>query len=185
VRRNYFRRGGRFIADARPYSTPLDRNAKAKLLFAAEALERSTKPKGGRRGVLGYTAVAVLKALVLGFLRRGDGLCCPSVAAICERTGLSRSAVFEGLARLEAAGVVRRVRRLARRVINFGGLARLTTTQATNLYSFAGPSPTACLLPTTKPRKSAPARLIAALVKSLSPRAESAERPGTILSSFQ
>jgi hypothetical protein len=161
----------------------MDRNAKAKLLFAAEALERSTKPRGGRRGVLGYVGLTTLKAL-MRCMNRQTGLCCPSIKAIQEATGLSRSAIFEALARLEAAGIVKRVRRLTRRVINFGGLARLATTQATNLYSFSDPHPTAHLLPTRKPSRRAPARLIAALVKSFSPRAESAERSGSIFKVF-
>jgi DNA-binding MarR family transcriptional regulator len=69
----------------------------------------------------------VLKALLLGFQNRQSGLCCPSVAAIREKTGLSRSAIFEALNRLEAAGIVSRARRLVRRMVDFGGIARLTT----------------------------------------------------------
>jgi DNA-binding MarR family transcriptional regulator len=183
--RNHFRRGARFIADARAHCRPLDRNERARILALAEALERRTKPLGGRNGVLGCVGLAVLKALVCGFLRRSDGLCCPSVAAIQEKTGLARSTIFEALNRLEAAGIVSRARRLVRRLVDFGGLARLTTVQTSNLYAFFEPSPGAHLLPTRKPRRSAPARLIAALVRSLSPRAESAERPGTILRGFQ
>ena len=173
-----YRKDSAFIADARQHCRPLDRNERARILFQAEALERRTKPKGGRNGCLGYTGIATLKALVCGFLRRADGLCCPSVKAIQEATGLSRSAIFEALNRLEAAGIVRRARRLVRRLVNFGGLVRLTTVQATSLYAFSEPSPTAHLLPTRKPRRSAPARLIAALARSLSIRAESAGRPG-------
>jgi DNA-binding MarR family transcriptional regulator len=173
-----YRRGASFIRDPRQHCRALDRNERARILTLAESLERRTKPAGGRNGVLGYVGLYVLKALLCGFLRRSDGLCCPSVRAIQEATGLSRSAIFEALNRLEAAGIVQRVRRLVRRVIDFGGLARLTTVQTSNLYAFADPSPTAHLLPTRKPRRSAPARLIAALARSLSFRTESAERPG-------
>jgi DNA-binding MarR family transcriptional regulator len=183
--RNRFRRGARFIADPRQHCRPLDRNERARILTLAEQLERKTKPEGGRCGVLGLTGLAVLRALVCGFLRRSDGLCCPSVAAIQEKTGLARSTIFEALNRLEAAGIVTRVRRLARRIVDFGGLSRLTTVQTSNLYAFAEPGPTAHLLPTRKPRRSAPARLIAALVRSLSPKAESGERPGNPLRGFQ
>lgn len=183
--RNHFRRGARFIADARQHCRLLDRNERARILHLAEALERRTKPAGGRNGVLGYVGLAVLKALVCGFLRRADGLCCPSVAAIKEKTGLSRSAIFEALNRLEAVGIVQRVRRLVRRMIDFGGLARLSTVQSSNLYAFSEPHPTAHLLPTRKTRRSAPARLIANLARLLSPRAESAERPGNHQRGFQ
>jgi hypothetical protein len=48
---------------------------------------------------------------------------------------------FRGpLNRLEAAGIIKRVRRLARRVVDFGSLVRLTTVQTTSLYSFSDPS---------------------------------------------
>ena len=131
--RNRFRHGARFIADARQHCTPLDRNERARILCLAESLERATKPAGGRNGVLGYIGLTVLRTLILGFQRVSDGLCCPSVAAIQEKTGLSRSAIFEALNRLEAAGLICRVRRLVRRIISFGGLARLSTVQTSNL----------------------------------------------------
>ena len=176
--RNRFRRGAQFIADARQHCWPLDRNERARILYLAEALERQTKPAGGRNGVLGYVGLTVLRGLVFGFMRRADGLCCPSVKAIQEHTGLSRSAIFEALNKLEAAGIVKRVRRLVRRVIDFDGLSRLTTVQASNLYSFFEPSPQAHLLPVRKPVRSAAGRLLATLTRSLSFRAESALRPG-------
>ena len=104
--RNRFRRGARFIADPRQHSRPLDRNERARILTLAEQLERRTKPEGGRCGVLGLTGLAVLRALVCGFLRRSDGLCCPSVSAIRGKTGLSRSVIFEALNKLETAGII-------------------------------------------------------------------------------
>jgi DNA-binding transcriptional ArsR family regulator len=183
--RNHFRRGARFIADARQHCRPLDRNERARILYLAEQLERSTKPAGGRNGVLGHVGVVVLKALVCGFLRRSDGMCCPSVKALQEATGLARSTIFEALNRLEAAGIIQRVRRLARRVINFGGLARLATVQASNLYAFSEPSPTAHLLPVKRRIRNDAARLVAKLAKAFSFRAGSAERPGNHLRGFQ
>ena len=163
-----YRRNARFIADPRKYSRPLDRNERARILYLAEALDKRSKRPGARCGVLGLTGLAVLRSLVFGFLRRSDGLCCPSVRAIEEATGLSRSAIFEALNRLQAAGIVRRVRRLCRRVVDFGGLARLTTVQSSNLYSFAEPSPTAHLLSTRKPRPNRIVKLLASLAGSLS-----------------
>ena len=183
--RNRFRCGARFIADPRQHCRPLDRNERARILFMAEALERQTKPAGGRNGCLGYVGLTVLRALVLGFQRASDGLCCPSVAAIQEKTGLSRSAIFEALNRLEAAGIVRRVRRLLRRMVNFGGLVRLTTVQTSNLYSFSEPSPTAHLLPIKRRIRNDAARLVAKLAKVFSFGTESAERSGTTSRGFQ
>ena len=184
--RNHFRRGGRFIADARQHCRPLDRNERARIMFEAKALDRRTKPTGGRNGVLGLTTgLDVLESLLCGFQNRVSGLCCPSIAAIQKATGLSRSAIFEALNRLEAAGILKRVQRLARRVINFGGIARLSTVQSSNLYSFFVPSPLAHLLPVRSRRRNPVARLVSALAKSFSFRAESAERTVTNLRGFQ
>ena len=41
----------RFIADARQHCRPLDRNQRARILFEAKALDRRTKPTGGRNGL--------------------------------------------------------------------------------------------------------------------------------------
>jgi DNA-binding Lrp family transcriptional regulator len=153
-------------------------------MFQAEALERRTKPVRGRNGVLGYVGLAVLKALVCGFQRASDGMCCPSVKAIQEKTGLSRSAIFEALNRLEAAGIVKRVRRLVRRLVDFGGLARLTTVQTSNLYAFFEPGPAAHLLPVKRRIRNDAARLVAKLAKTFSIGTESAERPGNQLKGF-
>jgi DNA-binding MarR family transcriptional regulator len=179
--RNHFRRGARFIADARQYCRPLDRNERARILCLAEALERRTKAPGARNGLLGLTGLAVLRALVFGFLRRADGLCCPSVKAIQEKTGLARSTIFEALNRLEAAGIITRARRLVRRLVDFGGLVRLTTVQTSNLYAFFEPSPTAHLLPIKRRIRNDAARLVARLAKAFSVRAESSERTGNQL----
>ena len=177
--RNHFRRGARFIADARQHCRPLDRNERARVLYLAEALERATRPKGGRNGVVSQPGLRVLRCLVLGFQRASDGLCCPSIEAIQKATGLARSTVCEALARLEQCGIIKRVRRLVRRIIDFGGLSRLSTVQSSNLYSFAEPHPTAHLLPTRKAKRSVAARLLSNLAAALSFGAESAFRPVT------
>jgi hypothetical protein len=86
---------------------------------------------------------------------------------------------------LEAAGIVKRVRRLARRVIDFCGTARLSTVQSTNLYAFAEPSPTAHLLPVKRRIRNDAAHLVAKLAKAFSFRTGSAERPVTNSRGFQ
>jgi hypothetical protein len=89
------------------------------------------------------------------------------------------------LNRLEAAGIVQRVRRLVRRVVDFGGPVRLTTVQTSNLYAFAEPGPTAHLLPIKRRIRNDAARLVAKLARLLSPRTESAARPENHLRGFQ
>jgi len=82
-----------------------------------------------------------------------------------------------------AAGIVTRVRRLVHRVVDFGGLVRLTTVQTSNLYAFAEPSPQAHLLPIKRRVRNDAARLVAKLAKAFS-RAGSAERPANHLRRF-
>jgi hypothetical protein len=142
-----FRHTAVFCSDWRPHSRILDRNERAKVLFLAEALERRTKPEGRRNGQLGYVGLAVLRALMFGFLNHKTGLCCPGYAAMQAKTGLCRASIANGLARLERTGIVQIVRRLVRqrvdRVSPVTGLPEtyVGTTQATNLYSLHPPGP--------------------------------------------
>jgi hypothetical protein len=149
--RNHFRRGARFIADARAYSRPLDRNERARILHLAEALERRTKPAGGRNGVLGYVGLAVLRALVLRFQRARDGMCCPSYTELQAVTGLCRASIARALKRLEAAGILRITRRLVRELVDGGGFPLTVTRQASNLYAVHEPAAGADRLPVRSP----------------------------------
>ena len=109
----------------------MDRNARARLIYLAEALDRRTHQPGRHGGVLRRTGLAVLKALVFGFLGPG-GRCDPSLDTLARLAGCARSTVAEALKRLEAAGLVRRVARW-RAVAANGGLVVL---QLSNAYLF-------------------------------------------------
>ena len=85
-------------------------------VFLCEALERRTKGPGQRNGQLGYTGLAVLRALIFGFLNRATGALYPSYDAIQRRTGFCRSSIAHALARLERCGVLTITRRLCARV---------------------------------------------------------------------
>jgi Helix-turn-helix domain len=140
-----YRYGAQFVMDWRPHSRVLDRNERARILVLAEALERRSKLPGRRNGLLGYVGLAVLRCLMFGFLSARTGLCCPSYEAIMVKTGLCKSSVATGLARLERTGIVRIVRRLVRqrvaRVSPITGLpeAYTGTTQTSSLYSLHPP----------------------------------------------
>lgn len=142
--RRRYRHGAQFVRDPASLSTPLDRNARAKLLMLAESLERRTKAKGRRNGALGATGLAVLRALVLRFANGRTGLCCPSLTQLQACTGLCRQAICDALARLEASGLLKITRRIVRtaveRVSALTGLPeRFTgTVQASSLYAFPG-----------------------------------------------
>ncbi len=149
--RDHFRRGARFIADARQHCRPLDRNERARILCLAEALERRTRPAGARNGVVSEIGLRVLRALVLRFVRGSDGLCTPSYVVLMAATGLCRQSIANALKRLEAAGILRIMRRLVREVIDGGGFPMTVTRQASNLYAVFAPSEHADRLPVRAP----------------------------------
>jgi hypothetical protein len=87
--------------------------------------------------------------------------------------------VIEALARLEAAGVIRRVRRLVLAAVLICGIERLTTVQGSNLYGFGEPSPTAHILP-VRSRPGKVERLLAAIVKGFEPSPAGDQKPATL-----
>lgn len=145
--RNHFRRRARFIADSRQHCRPIDRNERARIMFKAKALWRATKPKGGRNGVLGYVDLTILEALLFVFLRRSDGMCCPSYVQLMAATGFCKQSIANALKRLEAAGILTITRRLVRIVVNGATFVR----QASNLYSIHEPAEHANGLPVRTP----------------------------------
>ena len=153
-----YRHGATFVADWRPHSRVLDRNERAKILFLAESLERRTKQPGRHNGLLGYTALQLLRCLMFGFLNHRNGLCCPSYGTLQERTGLCRQSIAVGLARLERTGILKIVRRLVRqrveRVSPVTGEPEMYvgTTQTSSLYSLHRPGAWSDHLPVPRGR---------------------------------
>jgi DNA-binding transcriptional ArsR family regulator len=135
--RRPYRRGANFVRDPLSVSTPLNRDERGRLLRQAEQLERRSKGKGKRSGLLGLTGLAVLRALVLRFANRESGLCIPSYSKIQEVTGFARQTIAKALRALEAAGILKVVRRLVRRLVERAdGSSYVGTVQASNAYSF-------------------------------------------------
>lgn len=99
----------------------MDRNEKARTIFRAERLERSSKQKGKRIGDLGQSGLQVLRALLFRFQTP-----CPSIKAIATHTGLAVDTVCNAIARLKAAGLIEVQRRWRR--------TRLGPRVITNLY---------------------------------------------------
>ena len=89
----------------------IDRNARARLLFQAEALDRRTHLPGQHGGCLKRTGLAVLKALLFHFANVVTARCDPGYDALARAAGVARSTVAVALRRLEAAGLLERVRR--------------------------------------------------------------------------
>ena len=172
-----------FVRDPLAHSTPLDRNARASLIFLAERLERRTKGKGRKNGALGAIGLDVLRALLFRFADKRTGLCFPSYLTLQALTGRCRGAIAAALRRLERAGIIRITRRLKRILIQrlspiTGQPERImATVQDSNLYGFSGPTALAGRLDgyieayaSPLPRKvDVLARLIASLNKGLGP----------------
>ena len=85
-----YHRGSRF---GPPDRRKLDRNLVARILFAAEALDRRTRTKGQHGGLLKGKGLDVLRALLRRFYSHRDGTCYPSYEAIAEAAGCCRATV--------------------------------------------------------------------------------------------
>jgi hypothetical protein len=93
--------------------TPLDRNAKARLLHRARALMRPTE-KGKHYGQITAKAYAVLGALIMGFHNCGSGRCFPSYQRLEEAADCCRATVTAALQALEDSGLLTVFNRLVR-----------------------------------------------------------------------
>jgi hypothetical protein len=123
-----FRRNAEYAPDSRAFQ-PIDRNQRVRITVAAEALERRTKGKGCKSGVLKQSGLRVLRCLLFDFAAIPTGRCCPSYDAIRERTGFCPATIAGALHRLEASGLLR----ITRRLIRTAAGAR----QTSNAYSFS------------------------------------------------
>ena len=123
-----FRRNAEYVDDSHVFK-PIDRNQRVKIIYAAEALERRTKAKGCKSGVLGQSGLRVLRSLLFDFCAIPTGRCCPSYEAIRARTGFCNSTISGALKRLETSGLVQIVRRIIR--------TRLGARQTSNAYAFS------------------------------------------------
>jgi len=147
--RRHYRRGAQFVMDPAALSTKLNGNQRAKILHACEVMERKSKGKGCRNGVLGIPAMMILRCLLMRFHNRKTGLCYPSYDALQAATGLCRQSIAVALDRLERAGVLRITRRLVRIAGELGGVI---CQQSSNLYAFAELPGQLDLGATTRPR---------------------------------
>ncbi len=106
----------------------IDRNARARLLFQAECLDRRTRLPGDHGGMIKRSGLAVLRALLFHFANVVTGRCDPSYDAIARAAGVCRSTVAIALKRLEMCRLLVRVRR------------RIGRRQWTNRYVFPSES---------------------------------------------
>lgn len=122
-----FRKGAEYVPDSIAFR-PIDRNQRVRVIVAAEALERRTKGKGCKSGVLGASGLRILRCLLFDFCAVPSGLCCPSYEKIREKTGYCFATISKALKRLELS----RLLIISRRIIRTRRGARATS----NAYAF-------------------------------------------------
>src|SRR3954447_23589535 len=108
-----WRKGSKFDRGEQ-WRRSLDRNDRARVLHCAEALERRTKKKHKRDGLLGQSALTVLRCLLFHFQNRESGRLDPSYAQIQKITGFCRETISKALKNLEIAGILEIMRRIVR-----------------------------------------------------------------------
>jgi DNA-binding MarR family transcriptional regulator len=89
----------------------LTREQRARLIFLAERMDANTREPGKHGGCLKRTGLQVLRILLFHFHNVASGRCDPSLDTIAKAAGMARSTVAEALNRLEAAGIIERIRR--------------------------------------------------------------------------
>ena len=125
----------------------VDRNQRARVLYLAEALDRRTHLPGQHGGCLKRSGLAVLRALLFGFLNAVTSRCDPGYDALARAACVARSTVAVALARLEAAGLIVRTRRQV-------GVVRFTNAYAfkTSESAWSGSRPQTTTKPLEQPK---------------------------------
>src|SRR5271154_3222067 len=90
---------------------PMPKKKAVKLYHRARDFERRTRAPGKQDGALGRNGLAVLHALIFGFLDFRTGQLEPGYAAIAREACISIRSVARGLVALKIAGVVNWLRR--------------------------------------------------------------------------
>jgi DNA-binding MarR family transcriptional regulator len=109
---------------------PLDRNQRSRVMFLAEKLDANSHQPGQHGGCLKRSGLHVLRILIFHFHNVHCGRCDPSLETIAKAAGMAKSTVVTALKRLEAAGIIERIRR-AQWIIQYG---RKRLVQWSNAY---------------------------------------------------
>lgn len=131
-----------------PRGIPLDRNAKARIMFYARAYNARMRQPGQHRGPITRAFMEVLEALLWGFHNSKSGACFPSYEAIAERAACNRDTVYEAIKVLEFAEIltwINRITRIRTRERDLFGqrVTRWRLIRTSNAYLFRDPLPCA------------------------------------------
>jgi hypothetical protein len=125
--------------------TPLDREAKVRIMALARALMHRTEERK-HYGVLTAKFVAVLGALLWGFHNAASGKCFPSYEALATKADCSRATVYTAINALERAGLltwVNRIKRVCEWGVDLFGRAKncWRVERTSNAYVLIDPQP--------------------------------------------
>jgi hypothetical protein len=110
---------------------PMSKKQAVKLYHRARDFERRTRLPGKQDGAIGRNGLAVLHALIFGFLNFRSGRLDPGYEAIAREACISVRSVARGLRNLKLSGVLNWVRRCSESIKN----GRFTLEQETNAYA--------------------------------------------------
>jgi hypothetical protein len=110
---------------------PLSKAAAGELYRQAEDYERQTRQPGKQDGAIGRNGLAVLRALIFGFLNYATGQLDPGYAAIAHKACISVRSAARGVQSLKQVGILNWVRRCTP-IIEAG---RCILEQLTNAYA--------------------------------------------------
>lgn len=121
-----------------PLRCNLDRNARARLLFLAEAIERRTRTPRAHGGIFKLKGLQVLRTIVMRFYNLKKGTCFPSIEEIAREAGCAPSTVSAKLRMLEAYKLIFTTRRkMLVEFVSRQHRARYTVAvQTSNSYTF-------------------------------------------------
>jgi hypothetical protein len=110
---------------------PMPKKRAVKLWHRAREFERQTRQPGKQDGAIGRNGLAVLHAMIFGFLDFRTGQLDPGYATLAREACISIRSVARGLQNLKLVGVLNWVRRCAASFKD----GRFTLEQETNAYA--------------------------------------------------
>lgn len=110
---------------------PMSKKQAVKLYHRARDFERRTRQPGQQDGAIGRNGLAVLHALIFGFLNFRSGRLDPGYEAIAREACISVRSVARGLRNLKLSGILNWVRRCTESIKD----GRFTLEQETNAYA--------------------------------------------------
>ena len=126
-------------SSARSAGTPLDREAKVRIMAYARGYNAKHRRDGQHQGPITWAFLRVLKAMLWEFHNNRTGYCFPSYESIAEKAQCCRDTVYEAIKVLEDSGILDWVHRFDKIFIE----GSWKVIRVSNAYLFRDPLPCA------------------------------------------